>query len=1168
MKLSKKANRQLAELFPDFLSDDDRMNLRSWESSNKDSDGLLVPSTDLILPDDFDIRTIMREAEDPITGTLRDLKVDDRDLPLAKNFYDFAINIIGKDSNPPWARQMWTGLMLFGEVCPCCSKKSWLDITNVPKDYKSKDMPEHLQLLEHGICPKCKRTKPELIKNFNLKAYIELVLVWGQRCLVGSTLVLTENGIERIGDIGRNRPYGFSSMSMGVHNGRELETTSKFYVGRPERTVGISFSNGYWLEGTKDHPIRVMNKGFVTLKNVKASDLVVLRINQQQFGNYVPDLNTLITNIVNDKTIKSTVTPNFKKAIADSSLYRLLGYWVSEGRGEFISNNDPEVLSDVVAAWCKLVDKSLVTRELHGVTVHGRHAHKLLADLLGRTVEELRAGSAKQQVPNMVLTTKKEYQASFLAALFEGDGSVGFITKGTPEVSYASISKQLILDVSAMLNNMGIYHTLRQRDSWATNGSVNQVSKPYWIISIRGLYVKKFALQIGFTCSRKQGILLKAAAHEVTNKVPHAYENLTFLRQQVADFMIEHRQSLFDIGLNIKKVFPESTIRKLISDPNRALTKDKLKIIIDRYARLGIDASRFSKFVSDDVIVVSVVEKYAGTYEKTYDFTLPKTHQFMSNSVLSHNSGKSESAAFFSSYQLHRYLKFPKLSTLTQALQASTPLTATFVSLTFTKAVSLLWTPVYNKIQSSSWFKEYHSMLDYYGNKSGQELYRVKDLFIKYHHKGLHLYPSHPNGPVLRGDTRILSAVDELGLFPLPNARDGDDSEDEQSARANADEAHKSLTNSLTTVQAVNQQLLKQGYTSAPTALMMGVSSPMSERDKVMRLLRESKTEQGSKLILGIQLPTWEVNPYIDRDHPIISLAYERNTAKAERDFGANPPRVHSTYIDQKLVEDGIFIGAPNSHELVHQFDSVGEIYGTLRKLFTVTQPSLLTIDAGYSNNAFAIVAGHYDFIAGKTVITTLLECVPRDGRVINFNLLYKNAILPLAKELTAVALIGDRWNSLDLLHRVKDDCGLKPDGKPVTVSKQFSPRRKDFDMVYSMIRDKTLVLPRLDPQDKKLVLEQGVENYKVDLVNKPVAHLLLQLITVKDTNDRLPPEKGDGYTDDLFRAMVLNAALIHEPKIMEMLKTAKALNTKSSGMPKPASAGRSGFSRGYGGLR
>jgi hypothetical protein len=93
--------------------------------TQQSQEGLLVPTK--TYSDDFDIVALMGEARDPDTGLLRDLRIDDRDLRQASSFYDYAFNIIGEDAHPPWIVQGWIGLMLFGEVCPVCSDKRWLD---------------------------------------------------------------------------------------------------------------------------------------------------------------------------------------------------------------------------------------------------------------------------------------------------------------------------------------------------------------------------------------------------------------------------------------------------------------------------------------------------------------------------------------------------------------------------------------------------------------------------------------------------------------------------------------------------------------------------------------------------------------------------------------------------------------------------------------------------------------------------------------------------------------------------------------------------------------------------------------------------------------------------------------------------------------------------------
>jgi hypothetical protein len=522
--------------------------------------------------------------------------------------------------------------------------------------------------------------------------------------------------------------------------------------------------------------------------------------------------------------------------------------------------------------------------------------------------------------------------------------------------------------------------------------------------------------------------------------------------------------------------------------------------------------------------------------------------------VLGQRSGKSASAASYASYHTHRMLKFPKLSNLTTAMQKSTELTTTFVSLTYDKAFALLWTPYRNIINESEWFDQYHEMLDYYGNKYGVELYRKKDEFIKYFHRGLKMYPTNPKSQTLRGDSRVMALVDELGLFPLPT---GNDEEDEKSDRANSDEAHKSLTNSLVTVQSIANQLLSEGY-NCPPALMLGVSSPISIRDKVMRLLGDSRTEEGKKSILGVNLPTWKVNPFIERDTPMIALAYSRNAEKAERDFGANPPRVHQTYIKPEQVPHKLFCNK-NTHILKHYYDQPGLVYGKLQNIYKPRYPSIVCLDAGHVNNSFTLVGAHFDFLRQKTVISTILEIMAHDGRKVDFNLAYTNVILPVLKDLNAVALIADQWQSLDILSRARADMGkvmMNGKEKDRCLTKQYSPRPKDFESLVQMLENGSYELPFLSEADYKHVCTEYIE-FKT-LREQPTKHLLLQMLTVADGGHNKCPTKGPGFTDDIFRAGVLTT-LIHLPAVMERLIEANNTYVKEiKAMPMPAFAGRS----------
>lgn len=529
--------------------------------------------------------------------------------------------------------------------------------------------------------------------------------------------------------------------------------------------------------------------------------------------------------------------------------------------------------------------------------------------------------------------------------------------------------------------------------------------------------------------------------------------------------------------------------------------------------------------------------------------------------VLGQRSGKSSSMATYAGYHLHRILKFQNYASLSKTMQASTEITGTMVSLTFAKAKSVMWTPFKQIVQQDhDWFKMLFDVLDDYKLKFGKELYTLGADSMHFKWKNIRYYPSGPKSSTLRGDTRIFAALDELGLFRLPT---GDDEEDEASEMANADEAHKSLLNSLTTVNGAYTELLNKGVLGAPPALLMSVSSPMSQRDKVMRLLRESKTEEGKKTILGINLPTWEVNPSMTRQTPVIAALYASNPEKAERDFGANPPLVHSRFILPDMIEKEVFINGQNSHELEYRLDSPGHIYGSIRKTRTFNQfPSVVAIDAGSTNNSFAIAAGHFDFDRQKTVVTTLLECVPQEQRRVEFNKLYESAILPLCKELYAVSLNADQWNSIDLLHRARADMGLNPDGKDKLISTTYSLRRSDFENFRAMLENKSLILPSVKAADMQHIIDGNVHNYKREMLGKPVEHSALQMITIRDMGETKCPEKGEGFTDDILRALVLLVARIHHPKTMERLQQARPWvnSAKRAATGKPLFVSRSGM--------
>lgn len=148
-----------------------------WEAFPDDYD----PLDQIAADGDFDLSSLMDKAVDEITGLPRDIRLPEGDFPEAKNYYDYCENFLGPDTKKPFARQMWAAIHLLAEFCPRCSHPKWTDIWNVRVDVDSKNIPNNVQLLHYGVCPRCKATKSEFFAAKEMNLYVEGAWLWGQR---------------------------------------------------------------------------------------------------------------------------------------------------------------------------------------------------------------------------------------------------------------------------------------------------------------------------------------------------------------------------------------------------------------------------------------------------------------------------------------------------------------------------------------------------------------------------------------------------------------------------------------------------------------------------------------------------------------------------------------------------------------------------------------------------------------------------------------------------------------------------------------------------------------------------------------------------------------------------------------------------------------------------
>jgi len=275
---------------------------------------------------------------------------------------------------------------------------------------------------------------------------------------------------------------------------------------------------------------------------------------------------------------------------------------------------------------------------------------------------------------------------------------------------------------------------------------------------------------------------------------------------------------------------------------------------------------------------------------------------------------------------------------------------------------------------------------------------------------------------------------------------------------------------------------------------------------------------------------TWEISPLFPRTHPVIVSMYAKNPRKAERDFGANPPRLSSSIFSKDNVL-GLFDGT-NSHGLI--YDLTAENWTKAKAVAMVEPatlpPALLTLDAGLTNNAFAVTVQHPirndEALVGHYRASTVLEVVAQPGTQIDFVAVYEDIIWPLIEALNVREVYADRWNSAYILRLIETR------SKGQVKAFNYSLRSKDFDDFIQFVNARQLHLPKIEinPDVAELTID-----FKKDLLKYPAAHLYRQFLTVQQYQGMLV--KGSDSTDDIFRALTLGTTRFFDPKVVERFK-------------------------------
>lgn len=496
-------------------------------------------------------------------------------------------------------------------------------------------------------------------------------------------------------------------------------------------------------------------------------------------------------------------------------------------------------------------------------------------------------------------------------------------------------------------------------------------------------------------------------------------------------------------------------------------------------------------------------------------------------------SGKSLMASLISSYMLHRHLKMFPSPARELGIDAATVLSFTMVALTAGQAETNTWVPFTGFVGNNKWFNQYHDFLRQKEKELGRQLLWLKQTFYYYGTKRLSLRFTGPDKRTLRGATRFGYLIDEIGWF----GADG-------GVKYNADEVNQALVNSCQTVRAAARRLRKQGKVDLIQAMSLMISSPSHASDKIMRLVREADDVDNR---FAMHKATWEINPDFPREH--FDNDFKTAPVRTMRDFGAVPPLSENPFIeDWKSLSQSCTKKPEDVLTSWIKFQNVKttDNWGTETQYFKVhynridrSVPRIMAVDAGYNYNAFAFLIGHLE--PGKDSSSPFfhtdlsMECRPGMGFIpINFPLMLENCLLKLADILNLQYVVFDRWNSIDPMQRFKQK-GIR--------AAQYSVNFKDFLNMKHHISAGHYIFPKVEvPFDHIL---NPREQYELFVHGRPNAHLMLQLLTIRQSGKQIL--KGgtgtSGFDDDMARCLCLASSYAYHKPFMKFFLSRGSLN-------------------------
>lgn len=445
------------------------------------------------------------------------------------------------------------------------------------------------------------------------------------KCVTKDTLLFTNDGIKEIGDYFESHTTNFeyhhriNSLDV-VNRFGELERVSRVFNGGFKDTKKVSTEFNYNIEGTPNHPLlSIDNNGdirWTNIEDLRVGDYLVISRNNNVWGNKEDiDVNNLLREWLEGlpKQSSSHIKYQDMPTKINDDIALLFGYLIGDGcltRDDKIlfSNIDTDIINNytrIIESYFGLKTNKVKDNKSDYV-IYSKYLRKYL-ELQGLDYNT----SHYKEVPQCILSRSKSINSNFLKGLFDTDGTVE-----SNRVSFTTASEKLSKQVQFMLLNFGIISSRRL--------NVNKNEQSHWTVSITGANINMFAEEVGFTSQRKSQKLTSILNIERnTNK-----DIIPFQNERVSRFYQDVKSSnpnLYDKLYHVMK-------------GNNNLSYDKLDYMLNLNDANCSAEYLYLKELKEMNYFFAKIENIEDSQNYVFDFSLPKTHSFVSNGIISHNT--------------------------------------------------------------------------------------------------------------------------------------------------------------------------------------------------------------------------------------------------------------------------------------------------------------------------------------------------------------------------------------------------------------------------------------------------------------------------------------------------------------------------------------------------